>query len=478
MYVTNITSLYKILKKEPKTVDEVKDHKKGIKELKKLIDRYVKRHRNSNEMKKIKVIFSKYNKPGALIGEVFGFRVNKSPICDENVKKGIETLFDIFKNKGSKKFSQAIKDKLVGLTLSEEDVKKIFEAFDALFGVLSFSRSDMLKLIDVISGLVDQERDNLMIVFKRIAENFNNKCETLYRLYSREVVQPHSSKISHELDELSKATVVKSFVRKVEALWKDANIHQSINEIPPNDELLKRLYGSANDLFERIHFQTMTNTFCCAFNISLKEPFDIKIKKIYDKCKNAVERDIKNCEQQINKMVDEMEKTLLKKSGKKPEPTKPLPIPPVRGKSLSDVPEKSLSTSQKNSGRKNIGSRRGSIGRLSLEQMKTLEESLNNKSKPLSKPSSEQRKDAIYSSEDESKNPSTSNDESKNQKKRFSKLFGIKRKEDNKQDNRSNKSWRKSLKNRLSKSFGKSSKPSNDTFTSSSNSTGEISTES
>ena len=435
MYAKNIISLYKILKKEPKTVDEVKDHEKGIKELKKLIDRYVKRHRNSNEMKKIKVIFSNYNKPEALIGEVFGFRFNK-PICGEKVENGIEILFDIFKNKGSKKFSQAIKDKLVGLTLSEEKVENIFKAFDALFGVISFSKSDMLKSIDVISELVDQEKDDLEIVLKRISKNFNSKCETLQRLYSREVVYPYSSKISNKFDELSKITVSSLFIRRVEALWKYADPRQSTNKIPPNDELLKRLYGSVNDFFERIYFQTTTNTFCCEFNINLKEPFDIKIKKIYDKCKNAVANDIKNCEQQINEMVDEMEKTLLKKSGKKPESTRPLPTPPVRGKSSSDVPKK-----------------------------------------PLPIPNSEQRKDAVYSSDDESKKsgtsndksvkPKGSNDKSRKPKTRFSKLFGRKQKKDNNapndESNKSNTSDGKSRKskNRFSKLFGRKQKEDN-----------------
>ena len=436
VYAKNIISLYKILKKEPKTVDEVKAHEKGIKELKKLTDKYITRHKNSNEMKKIKKIFSKYKESKSLIGDVFGVHVNNSLICDEKVKNGIETLLSIFRNKGSKKFSQAIKDKFVGLTLSEKEVENIFEAFGALFGVLSFSKSNMLKLISGISYFLSLKENNIEEMIKDVLDDIEERYEKLKSIYGEDSVIEIYSEIRSLKNEIYLIAVNDSFNRIVAGMNSTCKVTPSLEDICNNDELLKNLKKGASDFLERIHFQKVINSRCCAFGIDLKKSFEKKIEGIYYASKNKITETIKPLKEKVVKVIDGFEKTLSKESVKKPEPTRPLPTPPVRGKSSSDVPKK-----------------------------------------PLPIPNSEQRKDAVYSSDDESKKsgtsndksvkPKGSNDKSRKPKTRFSKLFGRKQKKDNNapndESNKSNTSDGKSRKskNRFSKLFGRKQKEDN-----------------
>ena len=490
MYAKNIISLYKILKKEPKTVDEVKAHEKGIKELKKLTDKYMTRHKNSNEIKKIKKIFSKYKESESLIGEVFGVHVNNSMICDEKVKNGIKTLLSIFRNKGSKKFSQAIKDEFVGLTLSEKEVENIFEAFEALFGVLSFSKSNMLKLISGISYFMSLRENNIEEMIKDVLDDIEERYEKLKSIYGEDSVTEIGREIGHLKQDLYYAAVNDSFNRIVQCMNSSTcKVLPSLKDICNNDELLKNLKKGASDFLERIHFQKVINSRCCAFGIDLKKSFEKKIEGLYNASRNKITETIKPLKEKVFKIIDGFEKTLSKESGKKPEPTRPLPTPPVRGKSSSDVPKKPLPTPQKNSGdKKNRGSKY-----LSEEEIQRLELALKNG--PNSKKKSVQTSDGTPSSNDKSKNleipndeskePSVSSDKSKKSKKRRSGLFRKHPKDDNATNDKSKNSknpnsklknsWRKSLKKRLSGSFGRPSKTSNDT---SGNSTDEIPTES
>ena len=455
VYAKNIISLYKILKKEPKTVDEVKAHEKGIKELKKLTDKYMTRHKNSNEIKKIKKIFSKYKESESLIGEVFGVHVNNSMICDEKVKNGIKTLLSIFRNKGSKKFSQAIKDEFVGLTLSEKEVENIFEAFEALFGVLSFSKSNMLKLISGISYFMSLRENNIEEMIKDVLDDIEERYEKLKSIYGEDSVTEIGREIEHLKQDLYYAAVNDSFNRIVQCMNSSTcKVLPSLKDICNNDELLKNLKKGASDSLERIHFQKVINSRCYAFGIDLKKSFEKKIEGLYNASRNKITETIKPLKEKVVKIIDGFEKTLSKESGKKPEPTRPLPTPPVRGKSSSDVPKK-----------------------------------------PLPIPNSEQRKDAVYSSDDESKKSGTSNDKSvepkgpndksRKPKNRFSKLFGRKQKKDNNAPN--DESKEPSVLNDKSKKLrsglfrkrkkgdnapnekSKKSKTSNDTSTSSSN---------
>lgn len=490
MYAKNIISLYKILKKEPKTVDEVKAHEKGIKELKKLTDKYMTRHKNSNEIKKIKKIFSKYKESESLIGEVFGVHVNNSMICDEKVKNGIKTLLSIFRNKGSKKFSQAIKDEFVGLTLSEKEVENIFEAFEALFGVLSFSKSNMLKLISGISYFMSLRENNIEEMIKDVLDDIEERYEKLKSIYGEDSVTEIGREIEHLKQDLYYAAVNDSFNRIVQCMNSSTcKVLPSLKDICNNDELLKNLKKGASDFLERIHFQKVINSRCCAFGIDLKKSFEKKIEGLYNASRNKITETIKPLKEKVVKIIDGFEKTLSKESGKKPEPTRPLPTPPVRGKSSSDVPKKPLPTPQKNSGdKKNRGSKY-----LSEEEIQRLESALKNG--PNSKKKSVQTSDGTPSSNDKSKNleipndeskePSVSSDKSKKSKKRRSGLFRKHPKDDNATNDKSKNSknpnsklknsWRKSLKKRLSGSFGRPSKTSNDP---SGNSADEISTES
>lgn len=508
MVITKLNRSFSELKvKYDRGETDTHEYKKKIKEYKKNIDQWL--NFNKKEFKEIGKVFSGYNSKKAMINDLFG-RNQKTMIINgesrsilssyvgQEIEDGIEYLFEEFKK--TKNINKAIKHVLLNFDeLELEKIKNIFKGIKKLFNLISFSEEDMKEAIEFIFKLIESDEEESSGKIEEFVVKEDDKCfDYLREKYGEKTVHDELfGKLTNDRPDAEfQVKAGSSLLRKQLEIFAEFNGSgkQSYMVTVDKNTLSKKLCDDAKSVKGRLRFQKNLNSLFVLYGVNSKANLSNKLTQIFNKMKAKRQE----CKNGYKEVIDDAVREFVKKQEaskiKRPSPPEYLrnkrssrmndrPLPPtpqqgegrVRQKSESSLPS---STPQKNSiDENNKASQRKSVERLSLEQMKTLEESLNNKSKPFSKPSSEQRKDAIYSSEDESKNPNTSNDKSvkpRKSKKRLSKLFGIKRKEDNK----SNKSWRKSLKNRLSKSFGKSSKPSNDTFTSSSNSTDEISTES
>ncbi len=487
MYAKNIISLYKILEEEPKTPTEAENREKDIKKYEKLVDNWIKKH--SKKIKRIEKLFSNCQSLRGIFNRVFtcvpdenlkkigGANVTNRPTCSKEAERGIGILFNAFKD-DSKKLSKVLKKKLLDFELKEKDICDIFDGFDALADVVSFDKADMLKAINLISKLMKQSEGDLNKEYK-ILENHIDDC--LKNLESndedfRSDFLAHMSGIQN--DAYGKLKNV-SFNKLMESLADVDN--PGITRDYSMNKVLKLLNDHANHTVQRAHFRAMLDRFCYESNGNFKDSVIKKIQKLYEASRKKLAENIIIWKEKINKEADDF---ISKKSNEKPQLTnRPLPTPPVRGKSSSDVPKKPLPTPQKNSGdKKNRGSKY-----LSEEEIQRLESALKNG--PNSKKKSVQTSDGTPSSNDKSKNleipndeskePSVSSDKSKKSKKRRSGLFRKHPKDDNatndksedlkNPNNKTRKSWRKSLKKRLSGSFGRPSKTSNDTSTSSSN---------
>lgn len=469
MVITKLNRSFGELKvKYDRGETDTHEYKKKIKEYKKNIDQWL--NFNREEFKEIKKFFSKCETEKEMLSY---FKKAKSFGLGGKLKFNdsegtLKLFFSEFKK--SKKISETIKKMLVDFDSLE--IRNFLKVINELLNMVSnFSKEDMLKEIKFIINLINSneeeksghskysEKFNQFVNYiNKNLDNFRKKYQNIAELESD--IHIIRGQCSTEFNHALFRNYMMLFVGKT------FPNSESIVALP---ELTKLLNDKAENLKYRIDFLEVINHGCENLGLGSEGSVSQKSERIFNQRQKIRDDVLKTFMDKVVRKFENFEDEMSKKSNRS--------LPPILTEGNERVLEKSLSTPQKNSiDENNKTSQRKSVERLSLEQMKTLEESLNNKSKPLSKPSSEQRKDAIYSSEDESKNPTTSNDKSvkpKESKNRLSKLFGRKRKEnnkqDNKQDNKSNKSWRKSLKNRLSKSFGKSSKPSNDTSTSSPN---------
>lgn len=460
MYAKNIISLYKILEEEPKTPTEAENREKDIKKYEKLVDNWIKKH--SKKIKRIEKIFLYYinNHSRKMFNEIFGYPPSGGePYCGKEAKETLEELFLAFKGSSKKLFLEVLKEQLLK---SKSGPSAIFNSIYKLFEIVSFEKEDMLKAVDTISNLLKQSRDNSKEDYKEL-EKYSDDClESMESIYGKDAVYEMSMNLNGDRSALRLTLQNYSFPAFVESLVCGG---KSSGKIASSNKLIAKLKDGAKHTINRAFFRKKVNDYCRDFKIDLKNTMNDKIQEIYKKFEELKIETVNESKEKINEQMESIKRELSERLDKKSKSTRPLPTPPVRGKSSSGVPKKPLPTPQKNSGDKNDdrASKRRSVERLSTEQLKTLEESLNNKSKPLPTPNREQRKDPVYSSNDESGNPNASNDKSVKSKEsndksgkpknRFSKLFGRKQKEDNNAPN----------------GASKKSKTSNDTSTSSSN---------
>lgn len=481
MYAKNIISLYKILEEEPKTPTEAENREKDIKKYEKLVDNWIKKH--SKKIKRIEKIFLNCNTLSRMFSKTLGYN-RRRPICSEIVEESIGKLFNTFK-KSSKKFSKILKDRFLNFDLKQEDISDIFDSLDTLFDVVCFEKSDMLKMLNTVFELMEQDKNDITKEYKRIDENIDSRLKNLKLKFDTNVMEELYENISEDQKDLYGILKNESFVKFAELLA-DVDDSKVVKDYSV-EELSKIMENMAQHTLGRAHFRAKVNELYAQSGGSSKCSMNQKIIKIHEEFKKSQLRNIEICEKKINRKMDDF---ISKKSNEKPQLTnRPLPTPPVRGKSSSDVPKKPLPTPQKNSGvKKNRGSKY-----LSEEEIQRLESALKNG--PNSKKKSVQTSDGTPFSNDKSKNlgipndeskkPSVSSDKSQKSKKRRSGLFRKHPKDDNATNdksenskntsNKTRKSWRKSLKNRLSRSRNRPSKTSNDT---SGNSTSEIPTES
>lgn len=485
MYAKNIISLYKILEEEPKTPTEAENREKDIKKYEKLVDNWIKKH--SRKIKRIEKIFLYYinSHSKKMFNEIFGYPPSGGePYCGKKAKETLEELFLAFKGSSKKLFSEVLKEQLLK---SKSGPSAIFNSIYKLFEIVSFEKEDMLKAVDTISNLLKQSRENSKEDYKEL-EKYSDDClESMESIYGKDAVHEMSMNLNGDRSALRLTLQNYSFQAFVESLVYDDNKH--VGKIASSNKLIAKLKDGAKHTINRAFFRKKVNDYCRGFKIDLKNTMNDKIQEIYKKFEELKIETVNESKEKINEQMESIKRELSERLDKKSKSTRPLPTPPVRGKSSSDVPKKPLPTPQKNSGdKKNRGSKY-----LSEEEIQRLESALKNG--PNSKKKSVQTSDGTPSSNDKSKNleipndeskePSVSSDKSKKSKKRRSGLFRKHPKDDNATNdksenskntsNKTRKSWRKSLKNRLSRSFSRSSKTSNDP---SGNSTDEIPTES
>lgn len=473
--ISSFGELREILKEKPTTHPEIEDCKKRLKKYEKLVDQWMNQY--SKEIKRIEKIFLNCNTLSRMFSKTLGYN-RRRPICSEIVEKSIEKLFNAFK-KSSKKFSKILKDIFLNFDLKQEDISDIFDSLDILFDVVCFEKSDMLKMLNTVFELMEQDKNDITKEYKRIDENIDSRLKNLKLKFDTNVMEELYENISEDQKDLYGILKNESFVKFAELLA-DVDDSKVVKDYSV-EKLSKIMENMAQHTLGRAHFRAKVNELYAQSGGSSKCSMNQKIIKIHEEFKKSQLRNIEICEKKINRKMDDF---ISKKSNEKPQLTnRPLPIPPVRGKSSSDVPKKPLPTPQKNSGdKKNRGSKY-----LSEEEIQRLESALKNG--PNSKKKSVQTSDGTPSSNDKSKNleipndeskePSVSSDKSKKSKKRRSGLFRKHPKDDNATNDKSKNSknpnsklknsWRKSLKKRLSGSFGRPSKTSNDTSTSSSN---------
>lgn len=484
MYAKNIISLYKILEEEPKTPTEAENREKDIKKYEKLVDNWIKKH--SKKIKRIEKIFLYYinNHSRKMFNEIFGYPPSGGePYCGKEAKETLEELFLAFKGSSKKLFLEVLKEQLLK---SKSGPSAIFNSIYKLFEIVSFEKEDMLKAVDTISNLLKQSRDNSKEDYKEL-EKYSDDClESMESIYGKDAVYEMSMNLNGDRSALRLTLQNYSFPAFVESLVCGG---KSSGKIASSNKLIAKLKDGAKHTINRAFFRKKVNDYCRDFKIDLKNTMNDKIQEIYKKFEELKIETVNESKEKINEQMESIKRELSERLDKKSKSTRPLPTPPVRGKSSSGVPKKPLPTPQKNSGvKKNRGSKY-----LSEEEIQRLESALKNG--PNSRKNSVQTSDGTPSSNDKSKNleipndeskkPSVSSDKSQKSKKRRSGLFRKHPKDDNatndksedlkNPNNKTRKSWRKSLKKRLSGSFGRPSKTSNDT---SGNSTSEIPTES
>ena len=380
MYAKNIISLYKILEEEPKTPTEAENREKDIKKYEKLVDNWIKKH--SRKIKRIEKIFLYYinSHSKKMFNEIFGYPpAGGEPYCGKEAKETLEELFLAFKGSSKKLFSEVLKEQLLK---SKSGPSAIFNSIYKLFEIVSFEKEDMLKTVDTISNLLKQSRENSKKDYKEL-EKYSDDClESMESIYGKDAVYEMSMNLNGDRSELRLTLQNKSFPAFVESLVYDD--HKHAGKITSLNKLIAKLKDGAKHTINRAFFRKKVNDYCRDFKIDLKNTMNDKIQEIYKEFEELKIKTVNESKEKINKQMEGIKKELSERLDKKSKSTRPLPIPPVRGKSSSDVSEKPLPTPQKNSIDENDkASQRKSVGRLSPEQKKIWEKSSRINNRPL-----------------------------------------------------------------------------------------------